>query len=98
MSRLNLDPLMTLPDGSHLVISTQQSVGGEFSCVLYSAMMEHEDRIAIHVNSHEFAATTCMSAQESAYGYALRCYPSAAAVIKKPPYLVWHGPRSAGSQ
>ena len=30
MSRLNSDPLMILPDGSHLVISTQQSVGGEF--------------------------------------------------------------------
>jgi len=98
MSSLNLDPLMTLPDGSHLVISTQQSVGGEFSCVLYSARMGHDDRIAFQVISHDFSALTCMSAQESAYGYALRCYPSAAAVIKKPPYLVWHGPRSAGSQ
>ena len=98
MSRLNLDPLMTLPDGSHLVISTQQSVGGEFSCVLYSAMMGHDDRIAFHVISHEFAASTCMSAQESAYDYALRCYPSAATGIKKPPYLVWHGPRSSGGQ
>jgi hypothetical protein len=98
MSRLNLDPLMTFPDGSHLVISTQQSAGGEFSCVLYSAMMENDDRIAFKVISHDFAASTCISAQESAYGYALRCYPSAATVLKKPPYLVWHGPRSSGTQ
>lgn len=98
MSRLNLDPLMTFPDGSQLVISTQQSVEGEFSCVLYSAMVGNDDHITFKVLSHDFAASTCMSAQESAYGYALRYYPSAATVLKKPPYLVWHGPRSSGSQ
>ena len=98
MSRLNLDPLMTFPDGSHLVISTQQSAGGEFSCLLYSARMENDDRITFKVLSHNFAASTCLSAQESAYDYALRFYPSAATVLKKPPYLVWHGPRSSGEQ
>lgn len=92
MSRLNVDSLMTFPDGSQLVISTQHSVEGEFSCVLYSAMIEKDDRTAFQVVSYGFVASTCMSAQESAYSYALRRYPGAVAVIKKPPYLVWHGP------
>ncbi len=95
MSRLNVDSLMVFPDGSHLVISTQHSVDGEFSCVLYSAMIEKDDRMALQVVSHGFAASTCMSAQESAYSYALRRYPGAAAVMKKPPYLVWQGPPSS---
>lgn len=98
MSRLNLDPLMTFRDGSHLVISTQHSIGGEFSCVLYSALIGNDDRIAFQVLSHGFAASTCMSAQESAYGYALRRYPDAATVMKKPPYLIWHGPYVSGVQ
>jgi len=93
MSRLNLDSLMTFPDGSHLVISTQHSADKEFSCILYSAMIGTNDCIAFRVISHDFAASTCMSAQESAYGYALRLYPAAATAIKKPPYLIWHGPR-----
>ena len=68
MSRINLDPLMTFPDGSHLVISTQNSVGGEFSCILYNALLGNDGRIAFKILSHDFAASTCMSAQESAYG------------------------------
>lgn len=93
MSRLNLDSLMTFPDGSHLVISTQHSAGGDFFCVLYSAIIGTDDRMAFQVISHDFAASTCISAQESAYGYALRLYPGAATIIKKPPYLIWQGPR-----
>lgn len=98
MSRLNLDLQMTFPDGSHLVISTQPSAGGEFSCLWYSARIENDDRITFKVLSHQFSASTCLSAQESAYDYAFRFYPSAATVLKKPPYLVWHGPRSLGNQ
>lgn len=93
MSRINLDPLLTFPDGSHLVISTQCSAGGDFSCALYSAVVEKDDRAAFQIISNHFAASTCLSVQESAYNYALRLYPGAAAIMKKPPYLIWHGPR-----
>ena len=95
MARSNVDPLLTFPDGSHLVISTQHSDGGDFSCVLYSAVMGNDDRIAFQVISHEIAASSCMKAQESAYEYALRRYSHATAGIKKPPYLIWNGPRSS---
>lgn len=95
MSRINLDPLMTFPDGSHLVISTQCSRDGDFSCALYSAVVEEDDRAAFQVISNHLAASTCLSAQEHAYSYALRLYPSAAELMKKPPYLIWSGPLSA---
>ena len=98
MSRINLDPLLTLPDGSHLVISTQHSAGDDFSCALYSAVVRNDDCVTFRVISNHFVASTCMSVQESAYHYLLRCYPAAAAVIKKPPYLIWHGPRSSEVQ
>ena len=93
MSRINLDPLLTFPDGSHLVISTQCSAGGDFSCSLYSAVVGEDDRAAFQVVSNHFAASTCLSAQEHAYSYALRLYPSSAQTMKKPPYLIWPGPR-----
>ncbi len=95
MSRINLDLLMTFPDGSHLVISTQCSRDGDFSCALYSAVVEEDDRAAFQVISNHLAASTCLSAQEHAYSYALRLYPNAAGMMKKPPYLIWSGPRSA---
>jgi hypothetical protein len=95
MSRINLDPLLTFPDGSHLVISTQCSATGDFSCSLYSAVVGEDDRAAFQVISNHFAASTCLSAQEHAYSYALRLYPSSAHTMKKPPYLIWPGPRSA---
>ncbi len=98
MSRMNLDPLMTLPDGSHLVISTHCSKDGDFSCALYSAVVEQDDRAAFHVLSNHLAASTCLGAQEHAYSHALRLYPRAAGMIKKPPYLIWAGPQSAPHQ
>ncbi|HWG96718.1 MAG TPA: hypothetical protein VN647_06510 [Nitrospira sp.] len=98
MSRINLDPLLTFPDGSHLVISTQFSAGEDFSCALYSAVVGNDDCVTFRVISNHFTASTCMSVQESAYNYALRLYPDAAAVMKKPPYLIWHGPRSSRVQ
>jgi len=94
MSRINLDPLLTFPDGSHLVISTQYSAE-DFSCALYSAVVGNDGRVTFRVISNHFAASTCMSVQESAYNYALRRYPGVATVMKKPPYLIWHGPRSS---
>ena len=35
MGRTNLDPILTFPDGSHLLISTACSKEGRFSCALY---------------------------------------------------------------
>ena len=94
MSRINLDRLMTFPDGSHLVISTQCSKQGDFSCALYTAIVEEDDRAAFQIISNHLSASTCLSAQEHAYNYALRLYPKAAELMKKPPYLIWSGPRS----
>ena len=45
MGRLNLEPLMTFPDGSYLVISTECSKDGEFSCALYSAVETRDRKI-----------------------------------------------------
>jgi hypothetical protein len=95
MSRINLDPLLTFADGSHLLISTQCSVGGDFSCALYSAVVKTDDQAAFQIVSNHFAASTCMSAQEKAYGYALRLYPGSVESMKKPPYLIWPRPRAS---
>ncbi len=94
MSRNNLDPLMTFADGTHLVISTQCLKEGDFSCALYSAVIQADDQAAFRVLSDQLLASTCMSAQEHAYNYALRLYPRIAESIKRPPYLIWAGPRS----
>lgn len=98
MSRTNLDLLMTFPDGSHLVISTQCSKDGEFSCALYTATLGEDDRAAFQVVSNHLSASTCLSAQEHAYDYAVRHFPLADGLLKKPPYLIWSGPRSAALQ
>jgi hypothetical protein len=95
MSRINLDPLMTFSDGSHLVISTQCLRDRGFFCALYSAVVEEDDRAAFRAISNHLPASTCLSAQEHAYSYALRLYPGAAQTMKKPPYLIWSGPPSA---
>jgi hypothetical protein len=95
MGRLNIEPLMILPDGSSLVISTE-SRDGEFSCALYR-VVETDDRAVFHVVSKHFPpAPTCLSAQEYAYRYAVGLYPRFVEVLRKPPYLVWHGPPSTG--
>ncbi len=93
MSRMNLDPLLTLPDGSQLVISTQSLKDGEFSCALYTATQHATDDAAFRMLSSHLAAGTCLAAQEHAYHYALRIYPNAVEILKKPPYLIWRGPQ-----
>lgn len=94
MGRTNLDLLMTFPDGSHLVISTQCSRDGEFSCALYTAKIGENDHADFQVISNHLSAPTCQSAQAHAYDYAIRHFPRADA-LKKPPYLIWAGPPSA---
>jgi hypothetical protein len=95
MSRLNLDPLITFPDGSHLVISTQCSKEGDFSCALYTAVIAPDNSAIFHMLSNQLQASTCFGAQEYAYGHAVQLYPRAVDQMKKPPYLIWQGPPSA---
>lgn len=98
MSRINLDPLMTFRDGSLLVVSTQCLKEGDFSCALYRALVRADDGAVFQIISNHLAAPTCLNAQEHAYSYALRLYPGAGAEMKKPPYLIWSGPRAAVPQ
>lgn len=98
MSRSNLDPLMTFPDGSHLIVSTQCSREGDFSCSLYRVLLGADDGAAFQILSNHLNAETCLNAQEHAYKYALTLYPGVSAALKKPPYLIWSGPRSGSLQ
>jgi hypothetical protein len=93
MSRTNLDPLLTFQDGSHLVVSTQCTKEGDFFCTLYRVLLSADDGAAFQVISNELDATTCLAAQEHAYQYARRLYPADGTTVKKPPYLIWAGPR-----
>ena len=92
MSRTNLDRLITFPDGSHLLISTHCSKQGEFSCALYTAIIAVDDSAFFDMVSSHHAGSTCLSAQEHAYGYAVQLYPHSVKMMKKPPYLIWQGP------
>ena len=95
MSRLNLEPVMTFSDGSYLAISTECSREGEFTCSVYS-VAETDDHLAFRsISRHALFSSSCFTAQEQAYHYAVRLYPDAAQSMKKPPYLIWHGPRSS---
>jgi hypothetical protein len=94
MSRINLEPLITFPDGSHLVISTHCSKDGDFSCALYTAIISADDGADFRIISNHLGASTCLGAQEHAYHHAVQLYPRAAETMKKPPYLIWHGPQS----
>ncbi len=98
MGRLNLERLMTFADGSFLAISTTCSKEGEFSCTIYSALETDERTVYRIISNHLLLAPTCLSAQEQAYSWTLRLYPQATEFMKKPPYLIWHGPQSAGIQ
>lgn len=98
MSRRNLEPLMTFSDGSYLAISTEYSKEGHFSCSVYS-VVETGDRMAFrNVANYLLSAPTCLNAQEQAYSCAIRLFPDAAEVMRKPPYLIWHGPQTSGVQ
>ncbi len=93
MGTLNVDPITTFPDGSRLLVSTHYSKEGSFSCELYVARPGVEGQVDLRVVSHHhLGASTCLQAQEVAYGYAQRLYPSTANEMKKPPYLIWQGP------
>ncbi|MCG3778088.1 MAG: hypothetical protein JW388_0795 [Nitrospira sp.] len=97
MGRTNLDPIITFPNGSHLLISTASSNKGSFSCALYMATIEADDRGDFRIVSNGLDAATCLEAQTEAYNYAQRLYPRSAETMKKPPYLIWHGPGPTGT-
>lgn len=98
MSRLNLEPIMTFSDGSYLAISTEYSKEGDFSCSVYT-VTETDNRTNFrNIANHRLSASTCQTAQEQAYNYTLRLYPNAGEAMKKPPYLIWHGPQSSSNQ
>jgi hypothetical protein len=94
MSPINLDPLITFPDGSYLVVRTQCSKEGDFSCALYTAVIGANESAAFRIISSHLQASTCLKAQEIAYGHATQLYPRTVDQMKKPPYLIWHGPQA----
>lgn len=94
MGRLNIDPLLTFPDGSHLVISTQCSKAGIFSCALYTVLISGDDPTLYRIVSSHLEAETCLGAQGYAYQHAIQLYSPSADQMKKPPYLIWHGPKN----
>ena len=97
MGRLNIDPIWVFADGKQLLISTQHSGDGRFTCGLYVARLGPDDRLDLRVLTGHFESSTCLEAQESAYRGARSMYPETADGMKKPPYLIWAGPQSARS-
>jgi hypothetical protein len=94
MSALNLDPLLTFTDGSHLVVSTRWVKEGDFLCALFHVKASATDGTSFQIVSNYLSGTACLNAQNDAYSRALRLYPEAGAEMKKPPYLIWPGPLS----
>jgi len=92
MGKMNADPLATFSDGSQLLVSTQYSRQGHFTCELYVSSPGVEGNVDLRVISNHCDASTCLQAQEIAYSYAQRLYPGTADGMKKPPYLIWQGP------
>jgi hypothetical protein len=98
MNHINLYPIMMFRDGSYLVISTQYSKDGYCSCILYSAILQHNDRTEFPIISNNMSAST-------AHGGTRECLPLRRSALprfsynhKKPPCLIWHGPLTALSQ
>lgn len=92
MSKMNVEPLTTFPDGKQLLVSTQYSGEDSFMCELYVSTPCEKDKLDLRVVSNHLEAPTCRQAQEIAYSYAKRLYPDTARGMKEPPYLVWPGP------
>lgn len=92
MARINLDPLLTFSDGSQLVVSTQHSGEGTFECELFVVRTKYNNEWEIDSVSAHMSGISSMEAQDFAFRSAQRLYPSLTEGIKKPPYLIWHGP------
>jgi hypothetical protein len=92
MSKLNVEPIITFADGSQLLVSTQYSGAGSFTCELYLSLPCTKDRLDLTAVSDQLEAPTCREAQDIAFRYASRQYPEKASGMKGPPYLIWPRP------
>ncbi|MBM4124851.1 MAG: hypothetical protein FJ246_07870 [Nitrospira sp.] len=92
MGKMNVEPMVTFTDGSQLLVSTQYSGTGSFTCELYLSVPCKKEKLDLRVVSDHLEAPTCREAQDIAFRYAERQYPENASGIKAPPYLIWTGP------
>lgn len=94
MANLNVEPMVTFADGTVLVLSTQYVGDSNFRCELYHASpVTREGTTDFRiVTRYHIEAASCLAAQDKAYVQALDLYRHVAEDIKKPPYLIWHGP------
>lgn len=92
VSKMNVEPIITFADGSQLLVSTQYSGAGSFTCELYLSVPCKKDKLDLRVVSDHLEAPTCREAQDVAFRYASRQYPEKASGMKGPPYLIWPGP------
>ncbi len=92
MARMNLDPLLTFPDGSQLVVSTQHTGEGVFVCELFVSRTTYNSQNELDSVSAHMQGPSTREAQDFAYRSAQRLYPDTTDDIKKPPYLIWSGP------
>lgn len=89
---MNVDPIVTFPNGSQLVVSTQHSGTDSFTCELFEVNQGSQGGWDLRMVSNHLEASTCLAAQTIAYDYAKRLYPSSGIEMKQPPYLIWAGP------
>jgi len=92
MGKMNVEPITTFADGSQLLVSSQYSGSGSFTCALYLSVPCAKDKLDLRAVSDHLEAATCREAQDIAFHYARRQYPEQAREMKAPPYLVWTGP------
>lgn len=94
MGKMNVDPIITFSDGSQLLVSTNHSGEGRFTCELYlfNPRPSVKDGGDLRTVSGGLEAPSCRQAQDYACSQARRLFPDDATTIKNPPYLVWPGP------
>ena len=63
-----------------------------FLCELYMANPDRQGQMNFKAVSGHFYGSTCLEAQEFAYGTAQHQFPKSAVELKKPSYLMWKGP------
>ncbi|MDE3036126.1 MAG: hypothetical protein KGO52_16115 [Nitrospirota bacterium] len=92
MGKMNVEPLITFSDGSQLLVSSQYTGEGSFTCELYLSTPCGKEKLDLRALSDHLEAPTCREAQDIAFHYAQRQFPDSASGMKEPPYLVWSGP------
>jgi hypothetical protein len=90
--KMNVEPIITFADGSQLLVSSQYSGAGSFTCELYRSVPCKKEKLDLRTLSDHLEAPTCREAQAMAFHYAQRQFPDSANAIKEPPYLIWSGP------